>query len=244
MPLGNVASTAHAATHESGGYDPITGFVSQVTDGTTTVSPVTEILFASGATVTDDGGGTAQVDISGGGGGGSPLTVTDGTNTVTDVTTIQVFSSSAVVSDGGGGTADVFLGSGIGGADQYTGSSSGTTNLTFSGSAGAVENVTFASDGSFTINNSGVYAVTATITLSFSFVGKLYWGFNEPAGDVYMSGFLDSTASVSDVKTSSLVGPFNSGASLGAPEVLVDAVTGTTVTASSAALTITVTRIA
>lgn len=41
-----------------------------VTDGSTTVDPCTDIEFTSGATVTDAGGGLAQVAISGGGGGG------------------------------------------------------------------------------------------------------------------------------------------------------------------------------
>ena len=40
----------------------------QVTDGTHTVSSATELDFTSGATVTDGGGGVAQVAISGGGG--------------------------------------------------------------------------------------------------------------------------------------------------------------------------------
>lgn len=40
-----------------------------VTDGITTVTPVTEIDFTSGATVTDGGGGVADVAIGGGGGG-------------------------------------------------------------------------------------------------------------------------------------------------------------------------------
>lgn len=39
-----------------------------VTDGVTTVSPATEIDFTSGATVTDGGGGVAQVAIGGGSG--------------------------------------------------------------------------------------------------------------------------------------------------------------------------------
>lgn len=40
-----------------------------VTDGSTTVDPCTDIEFTSGATVTDGGGGLAQVAIAGGGGG-------------------------------------------------------------------------------------------------------------------------------------------------------------------------------
>lgn len=40
-----------------------------VTDGTTQVQPTNVIYFASGATVTDLGGGEAQIDIAGGGGG-------------------------------------------------------------------------------------------------------------------------------------------------------------------------------
>lgn len=41
-----------------------------VTDGSTTVTPATEIDFTSGATVTDGGGGIALVAVTGGGGGG------------------------------------------------------------------------------------------------------------------------------------------------------------------------------
>ncbi len=41
-----------------------------VTDDITTVNPATTIEFTSGATVTDAGGGVAQVAVSGGGGGG------------------------------------------------------------------------------------------------------------------------------------------------------------------------------
>jgi hypothetical protein len=43
----------------------------EVTDGTTTVHPATEIDFTSGATVTDAGGGKAEVAVTGGGGGGN-----------------------------------------------------------------------------------------------------------------------------------------------------------------------------
>ena len=44
-----------------------------VTDGTTTVNPASTITFTSGATVTDGGGGDAEVAITGGGGGGTPI---------------------------------------------------------------------------------------------------------------------------------------------------------------------------
>lgn len=43
-----------------------------VTDGSTSVNPATELAFTAGATVTDGGGGVAQVAIA----GGAPLTVT------------------------------------------------------------------------------------------------------------------------------------------------------------------------
>lgn len=58
--------------------DPIThrlltsaGVNLSVTDGTTTVASVSELDFTSGATVTDGGGGIAQIAITGGGGGGT-----------------------------------------------------------------------------------------------------------------------------------------------------------------------------
>ena len=48
-----------------------------VTDGSTTVSGVSEVDFTSGATVTDGGGGVAQVAVSGGGGGVASVTAGD-----------------------------------------------------------------------------------------------------------------------------------------------------------------------
>ena len=53
----------------------------EVTDGTTTVNPVSEINFTAGATVTDSGSGVASVAITGGGGGGS----VPGSATATDL---------------------------------------------------------------------------------------------------------------------------------------------------------------
>lgn len=53
-----------------------------VTDGTTTVNPATVLDFTSGATVTNGGGGTAQVAVSGGGSG----TVTNVSSADTSIT--------------------------------------------------------------------------------------------------------------------------------------------------------------
>lgn len=49
----------------------------QVTDGTTTVNPATKINFMSGATVTNAGGGEADVAVSGGGGGTGYILIQD-----------------------------------------------------------------------------------------------------------------------------------------------------------------------
>ena len=75
--LSILANAAGVLTNDgAGGLSWVSGGGLSVTDGTTTVSGVTSIDFTSGATVTDGGGGLAQIAIAGGGGGGltSPLT--------------------------------------------------------------------------------------------------------------------------------------------------------------------------
>lgn len=64
---GNIATgvaTLTCASGVGGGGSPLI-----VDDGVTTVNPVTQITFTSGATVTDAGGGVADVAVTGGGGG-------------------------------------------------------------------------------------------------------------------------------------------------------------------------------
>ena len=56
-----------------GPQGPAGAGVATVSDGTHTVLNATELLFTSGATVTDAGGGLADVAITGGGGGGSTM---------------------------------------------------------------------------------------------------------------------------------------------------------------------------
>jgi hypothetical protein len=79
-----------------------------VTDGVTEVIPTRQLDFTAGATVTDAGGGVAQIAV------GAPLTVEDGTTAVTDVTDIK-FTSGATVTSGGAGVADVAITGGGGG---------------------------------------------------------------------------------------------------------------------------------
>lgn len=97
--------------------------VLEVTDGSTTVSPVSEIDFTSGATVTDGGSGIAQVAVT----AAADLSVTDGTTTVDPVSEID-FTSGATVTDGGSGVAEIAIAgssqplthveSGLGGGDS------------------------------------------------------------------------------------------------------------------------------
>jgi hypothetical protein len=84
-----------------------------VTDGSTTVSPTTEIDF-TGATVTDSGGGVAHVSIPGGGGAGSTeiayAEITSGVN-ITGTTSggaTTVISPGAITFDGGLVLVEVF----------------------------------------------------------------------------------------------------------------------------------------
>jgi len=82
-----------------------------VTDGTTTVSPTSVLDFTSGATVSDGGGGTADVAISGGGG----ATLHYGQFQDWDTTGITIGAGSQVAVDwntSGGGSFFSYLGGG------------------------------------------------------------------------------------------------------------------------------------
>lgn len=69
-----------------------------VTDGSTTVTSVTEIDF-TGATVTDGGGGTAEVNVTGGGGSSGEIAYTQITSPV-NITGTTAAGATAVLSPG------------------------------------------------------------------------------------------------------------------------------------------------
>ena len=81
-----------------------------VTDGVTTVNPTSEITFV-GATVTDLGGGNAEVTITGGGGSQTPWlsNIDGGAYNLTDVSAIAVNGTATSFEFDGLGTLDVGL---------------------------------------------------------------------------------------------------------------------------------------
>ncbi len=90
-----------------------------VTDGSTTVTAVTSIDFTSGATVTDGGGGVAEVAVTAS--GSLEVKEADGTPDVTGVSLIIV--SNGTLTDNGGGSVSITTGGGGGGglAQSYVG---------------------------------------------------------------------------------------------------------------------------
>lgn len=117
---GAVIARCPASAVSAGGQAEVSWFPSvggaaeatlEVTDGSHTVTNVTEVDFTSGATVSSGGAGIADVAIS----AAAPLEVTDGATTVTNVTEID-FTSGATVTSGGAGIADVAISASGGGS--------------------------------------------------------------------------------------------------------------------------------
>lgn len=93
------------------------GSISVSDEGVPVVDPATNVNFeGAGVVVTDGGGGSATVTISG---GGSGVDVEDeGTPVLTPATTLDFVGAGVVVTDGGGGTATVTIaGGGSSGVD-------------------------------------------------------------------------------------------------------------------------------
>lgn len=124
-----------------------------VTDGSHTVSPASEIDFVSGATVTDAGGGVAQVAITG---GGTALTVTDGIVTVTDTAELD-FTSGATITDAGAGVAQIAI----------TGGASSLELSSFSFAYNTANLNTGIDTGIAAVTGKAVIALFATITTTF-----------------------------------------------------------------------------
>lgn len=108
-------------SHVGGGSDSSdTGSPLTVSDGTTIVTDVIEVIFSQSGSVHDSGGGVVHVDNAGGGGSdssdsGSSLEVSDGSTTVSGVTEI-VFTGATVAASGT--TAEVSI-TGGGGSSPY-----------------------------------------------------------------------------------------------------------------------------
>ena len=99
-----VSPAASRADH----VHPSSGGSLSMTDGSTTVDPLTALTVA-GATLADDGGGAGTLTIT----GGSALSITDGITTVDPVTDLTL--SGATIADDGGGAATLTVTGGGGG---------------------------------------------------------------------------------------------------------------------------------
>lgn len=170
-----------------------------ITDGVHTVNPVTQLLVNginnATVTVTDLGGGAAQMEVDATGGS---ITVTDGSTTVTDATSID-FTSGATVTDLGGGVAGVAVSGGPSEVWWYGSGEDGSATLDGSASVGWATK----SGSTYTMTRS-VVLTNLTVNSGVTLVNDAY--------AIYCSGTLTNNGNINNngyaaINGSSVTGP-------------------------------------